>query len=431
MWNRAGKSTRYSLLQLVKECSGQLRRKICTKSFNKICTKPNHTTIEWQDGHVSEFHNTWLRDHCRCEKCIDPSTFQRSFDTLNIANENLNNNSKMVSIHENNETNEIIIEWEDSLDTKSSNNISCTSNRFPSKWLRNHCYSESERNARTQAQKARRTGWAPEDLKSRCSGKLPYVEHTELMDDTNFGLKKFIEFLDLYGIVFIQNCPVSIEETEKTVRRFGRPRDTTPWGLMWDTKPNDAPKDTAYTNVALLPHNDCCYLEDQVALQVFNCVAKAGEGGASTWIDGFKVAETIEKQHPEVYSFFSNVNLPYFCVYDGVDVRSEGPVFEHDPNNGILKKVRFNNYDRAPLEKLTSKEVAQFYEYLPIIYNEFRDEKYVLKHTLDVGEMVVIDNWRVLHGRDEFQGYRNLRGCYVGRDDIDSTKRQFIHDVTV
>ena len=81
MWNRAGKSTRYSLLQLVKECSGQLRRKICTKSFNKISTKPNHTTIEWQDGHVSEFHNTWLRDHCRCEKCIDPSTFQRSFDT--------------------------------------------------------------------------------------------------------------------------------------------------------------------------------------------------------------------------------------------------------------------------------------------------------------------------------------------------------------
>ena len=34
----------------------------------------------------------------------------------------------------------------------------------------------------------------------------------------------------------------------------------------------------------------------------------------------------------------------------------------------------------------------------------------------------MIDNWRVLHGREEFEGYRNLRGCYVGRDDIDSTK---------
>ena len=38
---------------------------------------------------------------------------------------------------------------------------------------------------------------------------------------------------------------------------------------------------------------------------------------------------------------------------------------------------------------------------------------------------------RVLHGRDEFEGYRNLRGCYVGRDDIDSTKRQYIQDMAI
>ena len=53
--------------------------------------------------------------------------------------------------------------------------------------------------------------------------------------------------------------------------------------------------------------------------------------------------------------------------------------------------------------------MEQFYTYLPVLYERFRDEKYTLKHTLDVGEMVVIDNWRVLHGREEFEGYRNLR----------------------
>ena len=403
-------------------------RSISTKSFNKGNEKPNHTTIEWEDGHISEFHNAWLRDHCRCDKCIDPSTFQRSFDTLNITNHVLKKESKISEISENKETNEITIKWNDDVNST----LNCTASKFPSDWLRDHCYTEKERKSRMRLQQLRRKGWMPNELITRCSGELPFVEHGELMDTSNdnHGLRKFIEHLDIHGIVFVKNCPLSIEETEKAVRRFGGPRETTPWGLMWDTKPNSSPKDTAYTNIALLPHNDCCYLEDQVALQVFNCVAKAGEGGASTWIDGFKVAETIEMEHPDVYDFFSNVSLPYLCVYEGVDVRSEGPVFQHDKNN-VLKQVRFNNYDRAPIEKLTSTEVDQFYEYLPILYNEFRDEKYTLKHTLDVGEMVVIDNWRVLHGRDEFEGYRNLRGCYVGRDDIDSTKRQYIQDMAI
>ena len=43
-------------------------RSISTKSFNKGNEKPNHTTNEWEDGHISEFHNAWLRDHCRCDK---------------------------------------------------------------------------------------------------------------------------------------------------------------------------------------------------------------------------------------------------------------------------------------------------------------------------------------------------------------------------
>ena len=162
-------------------------------------------------------------------------------------------------------------------------------------------------------------------------------------------------------------------------------------------------------------------------MQVFNCVAKAGDGGPQPGLMGLRWQRTSSPSS-RICWFFSTVKLPYFCVYDGVDVRSEGPVFQHDAND-VLRQIRFNNYDRAPIENLTTEEVEQFYTYLPILYERFRDEKYTLKHTLDVGEMVVIDNWRVLHGREEFEGYRNLRGCYVGRDDIDSTKRQHIYGI--
>ena len=40
-------------------------------------------------------------------------------------------------------------------------------------------------------------------------------------------------------------------------------------------------------------------------------------------------------------------------------------------------------------------------------------------------EVIFIDNWRVLHGRESFTGLRQLCGCYLTRDDILSTARCF------
>jgi hypothetical protein len=40
--------------------------------------------IEWNDGEVSRFHNTWLYDHCRCERCFHPATKQRRKGLLEV-----------------------------------------------------------------------------------------------------------------------------------------------------------------------------------------------------------------------------------------------------------------------------------------------------------------------------------------------------------
>lgn len=38
-------------------------------------------------------------------------------------------------------------------------------------------------------------------------------------------------------------------------------------------------------------------------------------------------------------------------------------------------------------------------------------------------QALFIDNWRVLHGREAFTGYRQLCGCYLTRDDVLNTAR--------
>ena len=42
------------------------------------------------------------------------------------------------------------------------------------------------------------------------------------------------------------------------------------------------------------------------------------------------------------------------------------------------------------------------------------------------GDMVVFDNWRVLHGRRAFRGDRLIAGGYVNREDVESTARRLL-----
>ena len=163
-------------------------------------------------------------------------------------------------------------------------------------------------------------------------------------------------------------------------------------------------------------------MDDHVGLQVFACVHQAGQGGSNTFLDGLEVARRMAAAHPEAFDFFCRAALPYYCVHEGVDVRAEGAVFRRG-QDGAVAAVRLNNYDRDSLVHLTADEVSQFYEHLPVLYEAFREPSLVLRHQLEVGQMVIIDNWRVLHGREAFSGFRNLVGCYVGMDDFRSRWR--------
>lgn len=40
-------------------------------------------------------------------------------------------------------------------------------------------------------------------------------------------------------------------------------------------------------------------------------------------------------------------------------------------------------------------------------------------------QVIFIDNWRVMHGREAFTGLRQLCGCYLTRDDILCAARGF------
>ena len=93
------------------------------------------------------------------------------------------------------------------------------------------------------------------------------------------------------------------------MRRVGYVRETI-FGGFWDFQADLSKADTAYTNLELLPHTDGTYSHDAPGLQLLHCLAFDGEGGLSTMVDGFRIAEELRGSLPELYDVLSPCMSP-------------------------------------------------------------------------------------------------------------------------
>lgn len=84
--------------------------------------------------------------------------------------------------------------------------------------------------------------------------------------------------------------------------------------------------------------------------------------------------------------------------------------------SGKLNQVRINAYDRAPHEKMTLEAQEKFYEYFPKLIEMSKSPEFKVTFQLNAGETLLVNNYRLLHGRTAFNGKRLLTGCYLSMD---------------
>lgn len=153
-------------------------------------------------------------------------------------------------------------------------------------------------------------------------------------------------------------------------------------------------------------------------------------------------AHALAKEDPEAFELLSSVAIESEYKEPGQHHMGRMPVIVLDPvtrqilqirfvftqlsmemNFNILN-FRFNLYDRAPISTLDSaKATRNYYIALQKFSHIILGGKFEIKITLEKGAVIVIDNWRILHGRTAFTGQRHMTGCYVGRTDWLSTAR--------
>ncbi|RED44161.1 trimethyllysine dioxygenase [Aestuariispira insulae] len=335
----------------------------------------------------------WLRDHCHAPHSMNQETNQRSVDTFAIPTDI---ELETVSL----DHDKVTVHWR----------AEDPASEYPVSFL----WKMSDR--KTQAETHEKAHWAAADLK----GALPEEDWAAVMAEDNNGLKSWMEKIDLHGFALVKGVPATPEATQDVLRRIGYIRETI-FGGFWDFTANLAFADTAYSNVEIGPHTDGTYSIDSPGYQAFHCLEFDGTGGESIFVDGFKVAEDLRQSDPEAFETLTQVMVPAQYRGDGAHLMAEHPVIGLD-RQGNLKKITYNNYDRAPF-RLENDLQDRFYRAIGLFHEMINDRAYQLRFGLRPGTVVLFDNWRVLHAREAYQGHRRLCGAYHNKEDFLSTLR--------
>lgn len=351
--------------------------------------------VSWQGRPAADRYSPfWLRDHCHSRDSLHPDTLQRQVDTFAIP---ADIEPERVAVEEGGESLRIV--WKHDGSTS----------MWPAAFLWNVAQN------RRRSQPPRRSLWNRETL----GGKFPTMSHEEIMSGDG-PLLRWLATVEEYGFALATGVPATIEATRELATRIGYVRETI-FGGMWDFTANLAFKDTAYTSAAIGPHTDGTYSFDSPGFQMFHCLQFDGTGGDSTLVDGFKVADDIRQTDPEAFEVLSSVKVPAQYLGDGVHLHAEHPIIGLDAH-GELAQIAYNNYDRAPFI-LPAARMNAFYRALKEFNRGINDPANEITMRLAPGSALLFDNWRLLHGRRAYRGYRRLCGAYLNKEDFESKLR--------
>ena len=164
-------------------------------------------------------------------------------------------------------------------------------------------------------------------------------------------------------------------------------------------------------------HTDEAYRDPVPTIQLTHFVRSSASGGEPTLVDGFKLAEVMRAQSPEQFQLLAETSLHFHFREADMELEHHAPVLTLDPE-GRLKEVRYSNHSVQPF--LLPPEAMEAFYGAYRTFGALRDRpEYRLELDMQAGDMYMVDNRRVMHGRKAFRsgGHRHLQSCYVDTDE--------------
>ena len=246
--------------------------------------------------------------------------------------------------------------------------------------------------------------------------------------DENFfeeeGMYKALVDFYKYGFVIFNKVPTQNNFIVNFANSIGSIRRTN-FGEFFNVKSKPNPNDLAYTSLPLAPHTDNPYRNPVPCIQILHCIENEVTGGLSTLVDGFTISEKLKKDFPEYYKILTEIKIRFQFIDESVILEDWAEMIHLD-ESGNFKQVRFSpRLDFVPL--IDKEKLDLFYSARKKISELYNSENYRIEFKLFPGDLLMMDNYRLLHGRttyDANEGNRFLQGCYI---DYDSTEGRLKH----
>ena len=358
----------------------------------KIELNDNKVFFEKQ-GAKKEIHPFWLRERVNSENFLDQKTQQRLFDPTM-----LKNSSEISKVN--------------------------ISNKFLEVSFKDGSYAKLViENILKEFEKDNELYFI-----DKISWKSDFQNNNIYKFNKNFFEEKIMyeSLLDFYkyGFVIFENVPTQDNFIVNFANSIGSIRRTN-FGEFFNVKSKPNPNDLAYTSLPLAPHTDNPYRKPVPCIQLLHCIENEVGGGLSTLVDGLAVTEELKKEHPSFFQILTEIKVRFQFVDDNVVLEDWAEMIQLDENKR-LKQVRFSpRLDFVPL--MDKEKLELYYAARNKISEMYNSKKFRIEFKLKPGDLLMMDNYRLLHGRTEYnanEGNRFLQGCYI---DYDSTEGKLKH----
>lgn len=349
-------------------------------------TSPSELSVQKADGSAFAIHPMWLRERCQDAACVDRATRQRLYDPSDL-----------------------------DLD------VGLTAVSEPAPGRLHVRFSDGHEAEFSAAEILAEASLEPGDadcpalqLWNGTLTQLPRAQWRAQPSDAELfgGVSQFLR----WGFIIFSGVVTEPGAILKVAARFGFTR-TTNFGELFNVRSTPDANDLAYTSIALDPHTDNPYRSPVPGVQLLHCLVNETSGGLSTLVDAFAVAETLRQRDPEAFRILSGTSVRFRYTDRATELTASAAPIDRDVT-GRVRAVHFSpRLDFVPL--LSPGQLNAYYRARRAFDHLLRAPEFEIRFLLAPGDLLMMDNCRLLHGRTGFdpsEGLRYLQGCYIDID---------------
>jgi [2-(trimethylamino)ethyl]phosphonate dioxygenase len=339
--------------------------------------RPDDLTVTWQNSTYSVYNAVWLRDND--PRRFDPRNGERLSCVIDLPPE-----SKLRSA-EPTPPGHITVHWEDG-----------ETSVYDLAWLKTY-----DRSLRIGLRPTRMP-WMGQPASNFAS-----CHYSEWIADAA-AREDWLYYATRDGVAFLRDVPSEAGTLLRFAESISAIRETHK-GRSFDVL-------RASPGVSLPVHTDQPYRDPVPGFRLLHCIANTGQGGDSILVDGMAAAEHLRVADAEAFATLCEIPVWFRFQNAAVDFSVERTMLEMDPH-GQFRAICYNDRHIAPLP-LRVPQLKKFYPAYRRLAAVLSEPARQVVFQLHPGDLVFIDNTRILHGHTapSGDGPHHLQICYLDAD---------------